>query len=70
LRFGTWKVRGPDRSGSLTAAVRELARYKLDLCVYRKLGGTMGIGNSGRLKLSLRKEQRQSSIWNLIVCTP
>ena len=31
MRFGTWKVRSLKRSGSLTAAARELARYKLDL---------------------------------------
>ena len=28
---GTWNVRSQYRSGSLTAAARELARYKLDL---------------------------------------
>ena len=34
MRFGTWKVKSLYRSGSLTAAIRELARYKLDLvCV-------------------------------------
>jgi len=31
LRFGTWNVRSLCRAGSLTAAARELARYKLDL---------------------------------------
>jgi len=31
MRFGTWNVRNLDRAGSLTAAARELARYKLDL---------------------------------------
>ena len=31
MRFGTWNVRSLFRSGSLTAAVREFARYKLDL---------------------------------------
>ena len=30
------------RSGSLTTAARELARYKLNLVGYRKLGGTKG----------------------------
>ena len=30
MRFGIWKVRCLYRSGSLTAADRELARYKLD----------------------------------------
>jgi len=31
IRFGTWNVRNLYRAGSLTAAARELARYKLDL---------------------------------------
>jgi hypothetical protein len=31
LPLGTWKVRSLYRAGSLMAAVRELARYKLDL---------------------------------------
>jgi len=31
MRFGTLNVRSLYRAGSLTAAVRELARYKLDL---------------------------------------
>ena len=31
MRFGTWNVRNLCRAGSLTAAARELARYKLDL---------------------------------------
>ena len=31
MRCGTWNVRSLYRVGSLTAAARELARYKLDL---------------------------------------
>jgi hypothetical protein len=31
MEFGTWNVRSLYRSGSFTAAARELARYKLDL---------------------------------------
>jgi hypothetical protein len=31
MRLGTWKVRSRYREGSLTAAARELARYKLHL---------------------------------------
>jgi len=31
MRFGTWNVRSLDRAGSLTAAARQVARYKLDL---------------------------------------
>jgi len=30
MRFGNWNVRDAYRSGSLTAAARELARCKLD----------------------------------------
>ena len=31
MRFGTWNVRSLYREGPLTAAARELARYKLDV---------------------------------------
>jgi exonuclease III len=31
MRFGTWNVRSLYGAGSLTAAARELSRYKLDL---------------------------------------
>ena len=31
MRFITWSVRRLNRAGSLTAATKELARYKLDL---------------------------------------
>jgi hypothetical protein len=31
MRFGMWNVKSLYRSGSLTAAARELTRYKLDL---------------------------------------
>jgi len=31
MRFVTWNVRSLYRTGSLTSAARELARYKLDL---------------------------------------
>jgi len=31
MRFGTWNIRSLYRAGSLTAAAKELARYKLDL---------------------------------------
>ena len=31
MSFGTWNVRSLYRAGSLTAAARELARYKFDL---------------------------------------
>jgi hypothetical protein len=31
IRFGTWNVKSLNKSGSITVATRELARYKLDL---------------------------------------
>jgi hypothetical protein len=31
MRFGIWNIRSLYRAGSLTAAAREFARYKLDL---------------------------------------
>ena len=31
MRFGAWNVRSLCRAGSLTAAARELAKYKLGL---------------------------------------
>ena len=44
MRCGTWRVRSLCRSGSLTTVARELARYKLESVVYRRLGGTNGAG--------------------------
>ena len=37
MRFGTWNIRSLYRLGSLTAAARELARYKLDVVGVRKV---------------------------------
>jgi hypothetical protein len=31
MRFGTWKVKSVYRSGLITAAAREVVKYKLDL---------------------------------------
>ena len=31
MKLGTWNIRSLNRSGSLTTATKELARYKLDL---------------------------------------
>jgi len=36
--FGTWNVMSLCRAGSLTAAARELARYKLDLLGFQEVG--------------------------------
>ena len=42
MLLGTWNVRSLYRTGSLTAAARELARYKLELLGVQGLGGTKG----------------------------
>ena len=47
--LGTWNVRSLYRTGSLTAAARELARYKLDLVGVQEVRwdkeGTVRAGN-------------------------
>jgi exonuclease III len=49
MRFGTWNVRSLYRAGSFTAAVRELARYKLDIVGVQEVSwdreGTLGAGD-------------------------
>jgi hypothetical protein len=49
LILGTWNVRSPYRAGSIAAAARELARYKLDLVGVQKVRwdkeGTVKAGN-------------------------
>jgi len=37
MRFGTWNFRSLYRAGSLRAAARELARYKLGLVVVQEV---------------------------------
>jgi hypothetical protein len=71
VRFGTWKVRSLYRAGSLTAAARELARYKLDLVGVQKVrwdkGGTV---RAGDYNFFLKKRKWKSSIGKRILCTP
>jgi hypothetical protein len=49
MRFGTWNVRSLYRAGSITAAARELSRYKLDSVGVQKVrwdkGGTIRAGD-------------------------
>ena len=45
MRFGTWNVRSPYRAGLLTAAARDLARYKLDY-----VGVQVRWGNRGTVR--------------------
>jgi hypothetical protein len=42
MRFITWNVKSLYGSGSIATAAKELARYKLNLGVYRRLGGAKG----------------------------
>jgi len=49
MTFGTWNVRSVYRAGSITAAARELLRYKLDLVDVQEVrwdkGGTATAGD-------------------------
>ena len=56
--LGTWNVRSLYRAGSLTAAARELARYKLDLVGVQDIrwekGGTVRAGDYNFLYRRMR----------------
>ena len=58
-RFGSWNVRSLYRAGSLTAATRELARYKSDLVGVKEVrwgkGGTARAGDYNYLWKRKRK---------------
>jgi len=49
MKISTWKFRSLYRAGSLTAAARELARYKLDVVGVQEVrwdkGGTVRAGD-------------------------
>jgi len=70
MRFGTWNVRSHYRSDLLTAAARELARYKLDLLCVQEVrwdrGGMVRGGDYNYFYVNKRK----SSTGNEIFCTP
>ena len=59
MRFGTWNVRSLYRAGSLRAAARELARYKVDLVGVQEVrwdnGGKL---RAGDYKFSMQKETK------------
>ena len=67
LRLGIWNVRSLYRAGSLKAAARELARYKLDLVDVQEFrwdkGGTV---RAGDCNCFLWKMKRKPSIGNRI----
>jgi exonuclease III len=52
MRFGTWNIRGLYKACSLTAATRQLARYKLDIVGVQEVGwdkaGMVGAGDYGK----------------------
>jgi hypothetical protein len=57
MGFGTWKVRGLYRSGSVTTVDRKLARYKLDLVgVQEARWDKGGVVRAGDYIFSLEKE--------------
>ena len=59
MRVGTWNIRSLYRAGSITAAARELARYKLDLVGVQEVrwdnGGKL---RAGDYKFSMQKETK------------
>jgi len=71
MRFGTWDVRFLHRSGSLTTAARELARYKLDFVGVQEVRWEKGgAETAGDYIFFPWKRKRQSSIGNSFSCTP
>jgi len=70
MRFGTWNVSSLYSSGSLTAATREIARFKLDLLGAQQVrwdkGGQVGAGD---YNFFMEKETK-IVIWKQYFCTP
>jgi exonuclease III len=66
---GTWNVRSLYKSGSLTAAARELARYKLDVVGVQEVKWDKHCKSRG-LYFFLWKKKKKSSIGNRMFCAP
>jgi len=70
MKIGTWNVRSLYRAGSLKAAARELARYKLDVVGVQEVrwdkGGTV---KQGIMIFSTGKEMKIIN-WKRVFCTP
>ena len=59
MRFVTWKIRSLYRAGSLTAAARELVKYKLDfVCEEEVKWDIRGIVKEGNYNFSPEKEMK------------
>ena len=70
MRFGTWNVRSLYRAGSLTAAARELARYKLDLvAVQQVMWDNGGMVRAGDYNFSMEKETKIINWEQDFLCT-
>ena len=70
MRFGAWNVRSLYRVGSLLAAARELARYKLDLVGVQEVRwDNEGTVRAGDYNCFMEKETK-SSAGSRTFCTP
>jgi len=70
LRFGTWNVRSLYRAGSLTAADRKLARYKLHLGGVQEVRwDKRGTVKAGGYNFFYGQENKNIN-WELDLCTP
>ena len=69
MKLGTWNVRRVYRAGSLKAAARELARYKLDVVGVQEVRWDKeGTVRAGDYKFFLREIKRESSTRNRFFC--
>jgi hypothetical protein len=73
--FGTWNVRSLYRSGPLTAVVRELARYKLDLVCVRRWEDNIkmdfqkvGFEGMDWIDLALERDRRRALVTAVMKC--
>ena len=59
MRFGTWNVRSLQRAGSVTAAARELVRYKVGLMGVQEVRWNReGTVRAGDYNFSRQKEMK------------
>jgi len=65
MKLGTWSIRRFYRVGSLKAAARELARYKLDVVGVQEVRWDKeGTVRTGDYNFFLRERKRESSTGN------